>query len=123
METEDNIVEFTGEWQGDDSEMSEAEYQTAMEELFATVEQEALGTVISGVLEFLTVKAVVEGPYYIMTDDKQAVTVFAANEDAETLMNILPEKFTSWEDEDEADEFISNADPGDEQDESATESE
>lgn len=123
METEDNIVEFTGEWQGDDSEMSEAEYQTAMEELFATVEQEALGTVISGVLEFLTVKAVVEGPYYIMTDDKQAVTVFAANEDAETLMNILPEGFTSWEDEDEADEFISNADPGDEQDESATESE
>lgn len=123
METEDNIVEFTGEWQGDDSEMSEAEYQTAMEELFATVEQEALGTVISGVLEFLTVKAVVEGPYYIMTDDKQAVTVFAANEDAETLMSILPEGFTSWEDEDEADEFISNADPGDEQDESATESE
>lgn len=123
METEDNIVEFTGEWQGDDSEMSEAEYQTAMEELFATVEQEALGTVISGVLEFLTVKAVVEGPYYIMTDDKQAVTVFAANEDAETLMNILPEGFTSWEDEDEADEFISNADPGDEQDESAAESE
>lgn len=123
METEDNIVEFTGEWQGDDSEMSDAEYQTAMEELFATVEQEALGTVISGVLEFLTVKAVVEGPYYIMTDDKQAVTVFAANEDAETLMNILPEGFTSWEDEDEADEFISNADPGDEQDESATESE
>lgn len=121
METEDNIVEFTGEWQGDDSEMSEAEYQTAMEELFATVEQEALGTVISGVLEFLTVKAVVEGPYYIMTDDKQAVTVFAANEDAETLMNILPEGFTSWEDE--ADDFISNADPGDEQDESATESE
>lgn len=123
METEDNIVEFTGEWQGDDSEMSDAEYQTAMEELFATVEQEALGTVISGVLEFLTVKAVVEGPYYIMTDDKQAVTVFAANEDAETLMNILPEGFTSWEDEAEADEFISNADPGDEQDESATESE
>lgn len=123
METEDNIVEFTGEWQGDDSEMSEAEYQTAMEELFATVEQEALGTVISGVLEFLTVKAVVEGPYYIMTDDKQAVTVFAANEDAETLMSILPEGFTSWEDEAEADEFISNADPGDEQDESATESE
>lgn len=123
METEDNIVEFTGEWQGDDSEMSDADYQTAMEELFATVEQEALGTVISGVLEFLTVKAVVEGPYYIMTDDKQAVTVFAANEDAETLMSILPEGFTSWEDEDEADEFISNADPGDEQDESATESE
>lgn len=121
METEDNIVEFTGEWQGDDSEMSDAEYQTAMEELFATVEQEALGTVISGVLEFLTVKAVVEGPYYIMTDDKQAVTVFAANEDAETLMSILPERFTSWEDE--ADDFISNADPGDEQDESATESE
>ena len=123
METEDNIVEFTGEWQGDESEMTETEYRSAMEELFATIEQEALGTVISGVLEFLTAKAVVEGPYYIMTDDKQAVTVFASNEAAETLMRILPENFTSWEDEDETDEFITNADPGDEQDESAAESE
>jgi hypothetical protein len=123
MDTEDNIVEFTGEWQGDESEMTETEYRSAMEELFATIEQEALGTVISGVLEFLTAKAVVEGPYYIMTDDKQAVTVFASNEAAETLMRILPENFTSWEDEDETDEFITNADPGDEQDESATESE
>jgi hypothetical protein len=123
MDTEDNIVEFTGEWQGDASEMTETEYRSAMEELFATIEQEALGTVISGVLEFLTAKAVVEGPYYIMTDDKQAVTVFASNEAAETLMRILPENFTSWEDEDETDEFITNADPGDEQDESATESE
>lgn len=123
MDTEDNIVEFTGEWQGDASEMTETEYRSAMEELFATIEQEALGTVISGVLEFLTAKAVIEGPYYIMTDDKQAVTVFASNEAAETLMRILPENFTSWEDEDETDEFITNADPGDEQDESATESE
>lgn len=121
MDTEDNIVEFTGEWQGDASEMTETEYRSAMEELFATIEQEALGTVISGVLEFLTAKAVIEGPYYIMTDDKQAVTVFASNEAAETLMRILPENFTSWEDE--TDEFITNADPGDEQDESATESE
>ena len=122
METEDNIVEFTGEWQGDASEMTETEYRSAMEELFATIEQEALGTVISGVLEFLTAKAVIEGPYYIMTDDKQAVTVFAANDAAETLMNLLPENFTSWEDEQD-EEFITNADPGDEQDESATESE
>ena len=121
MDTEDNIVEFTGEWQGDESEMTETEYRSAMEELFATIEQEALGTVISGVLEFLTAKAVIEGPYYIMTDDKQAVTVFASNEAAETLMRILPENFTSWEDE-EDEEFITNADPGDEQDESAAES-
>jgi len=118
METEDNIVEFTGEWQGDEAEMPDAEYRTAMDELFATVEQEALGTIISGVLEFLTVKAVIDGPYYILTDDKQAITVFAANEDAEMLMSLMPEKFTSWEDEE--DDFTTNADPGDEQDESAT---
>ncbi len=124
MDTEDNVVEFTGEWQGDDSEMSESEHKTAMQELFATVEQENLGTVISGVLEFLTVKAVVEGPYYIMTDDNLAVTVFAANEDAEMLVNLLPEKFTTWDEgEDDVVDFISDADPGDEQDESATESE
>jgi len=112
METEDNIVEFTGEWQGDEAEMPDAEYRTAMDELFATVEQEALGTIISGVLEFLTVKAVIDGPYYILTDDKQAITVFAANEDAEMLMSLMPEKFTSWEDEE--DDFTTNADPGDE---------
>jgi len=117
METEDNVVEFTGEWQGDDTEMNDTEYRTAMEELFATIDEDSLSMVISGVLEFLTVKAVIEGPYYIMTDDKQAVTVFAANEDAETLVNTLPENFTSWEDEEQAEEFISNTDPGDEQNE------
>lgn len=119
MDTEDNIVEFTGEWQGDDAEMSDAEYRSAMEELFATIDEDSLSMVISGVLEFLTAKAVVEGPYYIMTDDKKAITVFAANEDAEALVNALPKNFVSWEDE-EADEFISNADPGDEQDEPTT---
>lgn len=118
METEDNIVEFTGEWQGGDAEMPEAEYRSAMEELFATIEEDALSMVISGVLEFLTVKAVIEGPYYIMTDDKQAVTVFAANDDAKVLVDNLPKNFVSWEDE--VDEFITNADPGDEQDEPTT---
>jgi hypothetical protein len=37
---------------------------------------------ISGVLEFLTMRALHEGPYYIMTDNKEAITVFAANKDA-----------------------------------------
>lgn len=123
MDTEDNVVEFTGEWHGDEAEMTDAEYRTAMDELFATVDEKSLGTVISGVLEFLTVKAVIDGPYYILTDDKQAITVFAANKDAETLISLMPEKFTSWEDQEDEDDFITNADPGDEQDEPTTESE
>ena len=121
METEDNIIEFTGEWQGGDDEMSEAEYESAMQELLAEVDQERLGRVVAGVLEFLTVRAIIDGPFYLLTDDEQAITVMAANEDAEALLKALPSNFKSWDDyNDEAEEqieFLTNTDPGDEQDE------
>ncbi len=121
METEDNIIEFTGEWQGGDDEMGEAEYESAMQELLAEVDQERLGRVVAGVLEFLTVRAIIDGPFYLLTDDKQAITVMAANEDAEALLKALPSNFKSWDDyNDEAEEqigFLTDTDPGDEQDE------
>ena len=122
MNTDDNIVEFTGEWQGDDSEMTDAEYESAMQELLAQVDQDQLGRTIAGVLEFLTVRAIIDGPFYLMTDDEQAITVMAANEDATALRNALPDNFKSWDeynDEPEMD-FLTDTDPGDEQDEPTT---
>lgn len=119
MNTDDNIVEFTGDWQGGDSEMTDGEYESAMQELLAEVDQERLGRIIAGVLEFLTVRAIVDGPFYLMTDDEQAITVMAANEDAAALRNALPDNFKSWDeynDEIEMD-FLTDTDPGDEQDE------
>lgn len=124
MNTDDNIVEFTGDWQGGDSEMTDGEYESAMQELLAEVDQERLGRIIAGVLEFLTVRAIVDGPFYLMTDDEQAITVMAANEDAAALRNALPDNFKSWDeynDEIEMD-FLTDTDPGDEQDEPTTES-
>ena len=125
MTEEDNVVEFTGEWQGSDDapEMTDAEFRTAMEELLMTHDANSLSNTIAGVLEFLTVQAVIDGPYYLVTDDEKAISVFAADEAANTLRNILPEEFKNWDQYNTEDEFISNADPGDEQDESATESE
>jgi hypothetical protein len=73
------------------------------------------------VLEFLTVRAIIDGPFYLLTDDEQAITVMAANEDAEALLKALPSNFKSWDDyNDEAEEqikFLTDTDPGDEQDE------
>lgn len=124
METEDNVVEFTGEWQGEvpPEEMSEEAYESAMHELLSEVAEDQLGRVIAGVLEFLTMRAIMDGPFYILTDDEKAITVFAANEDASALRDALPEHFKSWEDElDEQDipPFDTDRDPGDEQDEPA----
>lgn len=113
MNTEDNVVELTDE-----------EYNSAMEELLAAVDQEQLGRTVAGVLEFLTVRAIIDGPFYLMTDDKQAITVIAANDDATALRDALPENFKSWDEyvEDTVD-YLTDTDPGDEQDEPATESE
>ena len=121
MSTEDNVINMS-EWQGSDEpvEMTEAEYDTAMTELLSQVNLDELGRTISGVLEFLTMRAIHDGPFYIQTDDKQAIAVFAANEDAQTLFDALPKHFKNWEDEmetpDEPD-FLTDRDPGDEQDE------
>lgn len=121
METEDNVVEFTGEWQGTDEpvDMTDAEYQSAMHELLSAVSEDQLGRIIAGVLEFLTARAVIDGAFYILTDDEQAITVFAANEDATALRDALPEHFKSWDDEMEVPPFDTDRDPGDEQDEPA----
>lgn len=121
METEDNVVEFTGEWQGADEpvDMTDAEYQSAMHELLSAVSEDQLGRIIAGVLEFLTARAVIDGAFYILTDDEQAITVFAANEDAAALRDALPEHFKSWDDEMEVPPFDTDRDPGDEQDEPA----
>jgi hypothetical protein len=118
METDENIIEFTGEWQGGDDEMTDAEYASAMEELLSEVDQERLGRIVAGVLEFLTVRAIIDGPFYLLTDDEQAITVMAANEDATALRAALPENFKAWDDYADTDpEFITNRDTGDEQDE------
>jgi hypothetical protein len=115
---------IVGPWGEEEYDMSDdtPEFASAVEELIATHTEETLGMTIAGVLEFLTIQAVVNGPYYITTEDKQALTVVAANEDAEALISVLPSNFKSWDDEDEP-TFISDADPGDEQDEPASEQE
>lgn len=116
MNTEENIVEFTGEWQGGDAEeMTTEEMDSAMRELLAEVDEERLGRTIAGVLEFLTVRAIVDGPFYLITDDEQAITVIAANEDAKALRDALPANFKSWEEYNEVEEFLTDTDPGDEQ--------
>lgn len=125
METEDNVVEFTGEWQGTDDgvEMTQDEYEAAMAELMREVTDEDLAKMISGVLEILTARALIDGAYYILTDDENAMAVFATDKDAETLKSLLPKTFKSWEDDIGVVEYHTNTDPGDEQDEPAAESE
>jgi len=110
MNTEDNVTELT-----------EEEYQTAMAELLASVDEEQLSRTVAGVLEFLTMRAIIDGPFYLMTDDKQAITVIAANEDATNLLEVIPDNFKSWEEYiTDTVEYISDRDPGDEQYEPAS---
>ncbi len=93
------------------------EYDSAMHELVATSDEETLGRTIAGVLEFLTARAVVDAPFYITTDDETAITVFAANDAAKALKDSLSDEYKSWDDDLDEPEFLTNADPGDEQDE------
>jgi len=115
--SDDNVVEFTGEWQGDDIDMSEAEYESAMEELLMTMDEEQLGRTVSGVLEFLTVKAIIDGPYYILTENKDAVTILAANSAVDEVLALLPKSVRPFDEAIEVPPFKTNSDPGDEQDE------
>lgn len=101
--------------------MSDTEFATAMEELLATTNEQTLGQTIAGVLEFLTAKAVIDGSFYLTTDDQKAMTVIAVDAEAETLLSIMPETIKPWEDTEEP--YITDADPGDEQDEPASEQE
>lgn len=121
MTDEDNVIE--GPWEGnpDAPEMTQEQYDTAMQELLATSDEERLGMIISGSLELLTMNALDKGSFYLQTDDKQAVTVIAVNEAATALMDTLPEVIVSWDTL--VADFTTNSDPGDEQDEPATESE
>ena len=104
----------------EDTVVDEAEPISAMQELLTEGNMEDLSRTISGVLEFLTVRASVEGPYYILADGGVAVTIFAANDDVQRVIDTLPEHVKPWEDmsNPEEDDFLSNADPGDEQDDS-----
>lgn len=105
----------------EDTVVDEAAPITAMQELLTEGNMEDLSRTISGVLEFLTVRASVEGPYYILADGGVAVTIFAANDDVQRVIDTLPDHVKPWEDmsNPEEDDFLSNADPGDEQDDKA----
>ena len=106
------------EWEGGENvAMTEKEYATAMEELLNESTAEQLGKTISGVLEFLTMRAYHQGPFYMMTDDEEAITVLAAGDAAKALKAVLPEGFLSWDEEPEEveAEVITDRDTGDEQ--------
>ncbi len=107
-------TEFEG---GEDVPTPDKEFFTAMDELLNESTADELGRTISGVLEFLTMKAFHEGPYYIMTDGQEAITVFATLDSAVALKKNLPDNFKAWDEGDEEDEaeVITNRDPGDEQ--------
>lgn len=105
-------TEFEG---GEDVPMPDKEYATAMDELLNGSTMDDVGRTISGVLEFLTMRALHEKAYYITTDDGEAIAVFAVKEDAALLKSVLPDTFKSWDEEDEV-PVITDRDPGDEQD-------
>ena len=103
----------------EETETTTEEYDTAMEKLLNETSMDELGGTISGVLEFLTVRALQDGPYYIMTDDKKAICVLATNEDCDALVKVLPENFVDWEsyvNMPSEPVVITNRDLGDEQD-------
>lgn len=79
-----------------------------------------IGERIAGVLEFLTLRAVMDAPFTIFTDDERAVAIFAANDDVKPIIDALPEHVKGWN-EFVADDYISDRDPGDEQEEATNE--
>lgn len=111
--------------------MSEQEL-SPMEKMLAECEGDGMliGERVAGVLEFLTVRAVIDGPFYIFTDNEDAMTLIAAGDVTDVIkasLNEIPIK--RWEDELDIQQdaeilpFIADSDPGDEQDEPAAESE
>jgi hypothetical protein len=68
-------------------------------------------------------RSVNDAPYYIMTDNGEALVVFAANDAATELRELLPDTYKSWDEPLDEVEFLTDQDPGDEQeddDESAS---
>jgi len=90
-------------------------------------DEEALGWRIAGVLEFLTLRAVADKPFTIFTDNQDAVTLVAAGPVVKVIMASLNNiDIKNWDDPldiELEEDFITNRDPGDEQDEPASEQE
>jgi hypothetical protein len=99
------------------------EEYTAMQRMILECEgdPDKIGERVSGVLEFLTLRAVNDAPFIISTDNDEAIVVFAAEDAAKALKASLPDTYKRWEDELEP-EFLSDQDPGDEQEETTDES-
>ena len=103
--------------------------QSALEKFLIETggDETLIGERIAAVLEFLTIRAVMDGPYYVSTDDDKALVIFAVDEQAEKIRNSIPEDIVlkSWDDpmDAETETFLTDTDPGDEQDESSSEAE
>jgi len=112
--TKNNVIPFPSKNNED-----EPEVVTALELLMRDNTLEDMSITISGVLEFLTLRALHGGPYYIKTVDDRAITVFATDEDAMKILEVLPSNVKSWEDIEDVPPFDTDSDPGDEQVESS----
>jgi hypothetical protein len=100
-----------------------------MEKMLFEAEGDAnlIGERCAAVLEFLTVRAVIDHPYVIATEDDKAMALFAAGdavqEIKDALSGILIKTWDDPLDDDTVIPFETNRDPGDEQDEPTPESE
>ena len=89
-------------------------------------DENVIGDRIAGVLEFLTIRAVTDTAYAIYTDDNDAMVLFATGDDVKRILDSIPEdiRVKSWDEPmDKEVSFLTDHDPGDEQDESTSESE
>lgn len=90
--------------------------ESAMATLLKDVDVEDLGKTVAGVLEFLSVRAYHDGPYYILNEDASAITVIGTNEDTKMILEALPDSVRSWDElQEEVADFLTDRDPGDEQ--------
>lgn len=115
MNTEDTNTDVPAE---------DAPKETPMHRLIDSCEGniDTVGDRISGVLEFLTVRAALDAPFVIYADNKESIVVIAAGEDVKSIEEHLPENFKTWDDEldtvpttPEVETFLANTDSGDEQ--------
>lgn len=111
--------------------MSTIENPSPMQKMLAETggDPEIMGERIAGVLEFLTLRAVVDAPFIIYTEDETAMVLVAAEEAVQEIAGRLSGmEIKRWEDDiddlpDNVLPFDRDSDPGDVQDEPATESE
>jgi hypothetical protein len=119
MMTDDNIIDFPDTTS---YEPTDAEWDEAMSEFDNIDETDRLGLMIGSVLEMLTHYAADAGPYYITAENDAAITLIATGDDVAELLSLLPDKYNSWDSLNSDNDFIQNADPGDEQSEPTPES-